>query len=136
MEALAVYGPTSGPPPVAPAGATAVVEVSAMARARLTRPLPVWPAVPAGSALRARRPTMTPLEADGSLAASRAADPATTAAEAEVPVMEVVPVPRASVVMPTPGAPRNVSAPELEPDHRASFWSVAETPTTLASPAG
>src|SRR5437763_759029 len=93
-------------------------------------------APPAGSAVRARRPAITPLEAEGSLATRRAAEPATMAADAEVPVMAAVPPPGASVVMPTPGAPRKVSAPELLPDHRASFWSVAETPMTLALPAG
>src|SRR4051812_44472 len=136
MDALAVYGPTTGPPPGAPTGVTAAVEVSVMARPMFTRPLPVWAALPAGSALRARRPAMTPLDADGSLAARSAAEPATMAADAEVPVTEVVPPPGASVVIPTPGAPRKVSAPELLPDHRASFWSVAETPMTVALPAG
>src|SRR3954451_8851097 len=53
------YGPTRGPPGptgAAPEGVTAVVDVSAMARAKFTRPLPVWAGVPAGSALRASRP--------------------------------------------------------------------------------
>ena len=87
----AVYGPTTGPPPPGtPAGVTPAVEVSAMARARLTRPLPEFPPV-VGSALRARRPTMVAGDALGSLARSSAAAPATTAAEAEVPVIEVTP---------------------------------------------
>jgi hypothetical protein len=65
------------------------VEVSVWARARFTRPLPVWPVVPAASAVRARRPTIVPFEADPSLARSSAAAPAMPAAEAEVPVMLV-----------------------------------------------
>ena len=39
--AAATYGPTSGPPPGAPTGVTALVPVSANARARFNRPLPV-----------------------------------------------------------------------------------------------
>ena len=54
--AAARYGPTSGPPlPTggAPIGSTESLAVSAIARARFSRPFPVWSAVPAGSALRA-----------------------------------------------------------------------------------
>src|SRR5262245_57210523 len=54
--AAAVYGPTTGPPPPAtPAGVMPSVELSLIARARFTRPLPDLPPV-VGSALRARRP--------------------------------------------------------------------------------
>src|SRR2546426_12570894 len=59
----ALYGPTNGPPPPtggAPAGWMKSVPVSASARAMLMRPLPVWIWVPAGSALRAGRPALTP----------------------------------------------------------------------------
>src|SRR5450759_3920338 len=134
--AAATYGPTSGPPPGAPAGTTSVVDVSAKARARFSRPLPVWSAVPAGSALRARRPTIAPAVADGSTARMSAAAPATSAAAADVPVMDEY-VPEASVVsMPTPGAATNTSAPKFELAHSASDGSVAATPTTPVSPAG
>src|SRR4051794_16490649 len=107
----AVYGPTAGPPPGAPAGVTATVDESARARATSTRPFPVWTVVPAGSALRARRPTTTPFDALGSLALSSAAAPATIAADAEVPVIDVTPPPGANALIETPGAERNVSAP-------------------------
>src|SRR5437867_3852110 len=88
--AAATYGPTNGPP--APTGAAPVgwmksMPVSARARAMLMRPLPVWSWVPAGSAMRARRPTMTPLVSAGSTARMKAAAPATIAADAEVPLM-------------------------------------------------
>src|SRR2546426_300635 len=86
----ATYGPTNGPPPPtggAPAGWTKSVPVSASARAMLMRPLPVWIWVPAGSAMRARRPTMTPLLRVGSTAFMNATAPATIAADAEVPLM-------------------------------------------------
>src|SRR5690348_2331094 len=66
--AAATYGPTNGPPAptgAAPAGLMNSVLVSASARARLIRPLPVCDCVPAGSALRARRPTMIPLVSVG-----------------------------------------------------------------------
>jgi hypothetical protein len=135
-DAPAVYGPTTGPPPGAPTGTTASGDESPIARARFTRPLPVWSLVPAASAFLAKRPTIVPLLADASFARMRAAAPATRAAEPEVPVTAAVPPPGASAVMPTPGAATNVSVPKLLPDHRASFWSVAETPTTFASPAG
>ena len=79
---------------------------------------------------------MTPLVAVGSFARSRAAAAATSAAEAEVPVIEVVLPPAARVRMSVPGAPRKVSAPKLELALRASFWSVFETPMTPRSPAG
>src|SRR3954447_7982033 len=117
-----VYGPTMGPPlPATPSGTTEVAEVSDRARARLTRPLPVSATVPAASALRARRPMMTPLEAEGSLALTSAAAPAAMAADADVPVTE--PAPEA---MSTPGAPRKVSAPEFDPVQRVSSRVVAE----------
>ena len=54
---------------------------------------------------------MTPFEADGSFARSSAAAAATTAAEADVPVIEVEPPPGATVRMPTPGAARNTAGP-------------------------
>src|SRR3954464_4016818 len=65
----ATYGPTNGPPVpdgAEPTGTTGLVEASASARARLTRPLLVCAEVPAGSALRARRPMMTAFDAAGS----------------------------------------------------------------------
>ena len=92
-------------------GTMGSVAVSVMARARFSRPLPVCSGVPAGSALRASRPTRTPFDAVGSFAANSAAPPATNAAEADVPVMEVVASPGASAVIPTPGAAMKVSAP-------------------------
>ena len=55
----------------------------------MSRPLPVSAAVPAASADSARRFTMAPLEAVGSLALTRAAAAATAAAEADVPVIVV-----------------------------------------------
>jgi len=90
---------------------TSVVDVSAMASARFRRPLPVSSWVPAGSALRARRPTIAPLVAEGSFAWRSAAAPATKADEAEVPLIEVVPELTASAVMSTPGAAMKVFAP-------------------------
>ncbi len=110
----ATYGPTSGPPGptgAAPAGSTPPVEVSAIARARFSRPFPVWATVPAASAFRASRPTMTPFEAPGSTARNSAAAAATSADDADVPVTDVVAPPAASVTMSVPGAPRNVSSP-------------------------
>lgn len=112
--AAATYGPTNGPPlptGAAPAGWTEPVPVSARARARFSRPLPVCSTVPAASALRARRPMTTPTLAVGSTARRRAAAPATSAAEADVPVTDVVPPPALRVVIDVPGAARNVSAP-------------------------
>src|SRR5437667_9693318 len=88
--AAATYGPTNGPPPPTggePTGSTASTDVSAIARARLRRPLPVWSELPAASAFRARRPTMTPLLANESFAFSSAAAPATSAAAADVPLI-------------------------------------------------
>ena len=84
------YGPTYGPPPPAggdPAGSTESVDVSETARARFNRPLPVWSDVPTASAFRARRPSITPLLADGSFAFNSAAAPATSAAAADVPLI-------------------------------------------------
>ena len=60
------------------------VPVSRNARAKLIRPLPVWSCVPAASALRASRPTMTPFVSVGSNAHNCAAAPATIAAELDV----------------------------------------------------
>ena len=54
---------------------------------------------------------MVPAKAVGSTARRSAAAAATSADDAEVPVMNVVPPPVASVAIPVPGAPRNVSAP-------------------------
>src|SRR5947208_12415744 len=88
VPAVATYGPTTGPPlptGAAPAGSTGSVAVSPAARARFSRPLPVDPA--ALSALRASRPTITPLVALESAAFRSAAEPATSAADADVPVM-------------------------------------------------
>src|SRR5436190_2021229 len=54
LIAAATYGPTYGPPPptgAAPAGTTASLDVSAVARSRFSRPLPVSVDVPAASAL-------------------------------------------------------------------------------------
>jgi hypothetical protein len=84
------YGPTNGPPSptgAAPAGCTGSVDVSASARGILIRPLPVASCVPAGSALRAMRPTITPLLSVGSTAFMRAARPATCAAAVDVPLI-------------------------------------------------
>ena len=92
-------------------GTMGSVAVSAIDRARFSRPLPVCSCVAAESALRANRPTTTAFDAVGSFATSSAAAPATNAAEAEVPVMEVVASPGASAVIPTPGAAMKVSAP-------------------------
>ena len=60
---------------------------------------------------RASRPTMTPFDAARSFAFSSAAAPATSAAEADVPVIDVVAPSGVSAVMPTPGAAMNVSCP-------------------------
>src|SRR5215210_1598202 len=91
LFAPATYGPTYGPPSptgAAPAGWIESLDVSSIARARLSRPLPVSSDdAPAGSAFRASRETMTPLEAPTEVALSSAAAPATCAAAAEVPVM-------------------------------------------------
>ena len=79
---------------------------------------------------------MTPLEALGSIARRSPAAAATAADAADVPDTVTVPPPASRVRMPSPGAPRNVSAPWFED---ASSWSdsfVLETPTTPRSPAG
>src|SRR2546428_3315314 len=84
----ALYGPTNRPPPptgAAPAGWTKSVPLSASARALLMRPLPVWSCVPAGSAGRARRPTMMALLSAGTAAPLNAAGPADIAAGARGP---------------------------------------------------
>src|SRR5438552_10481737 len=135
----ALYGPTNGPPPPtggAPAGWTKSVPVSASARAMLMRPLPVWSWVPAGSAMRARRPTMTPLLRVGSTAFMNAAAPATIAAEADVPLMTVYASPAVVVWMSVAGAAMKTLGPELLKGARASLGSVPETPMTPRSPAG
>ena len=85
----ALYGPTNGPPSPTgglPAGWIESVLVSERARKTLTRPLPVWSWVPAGSAVRAIRFTIIPFARDGSAARINAAVPATMAAEADVPL--------------------------------------------------
>ena len=108
------YGPTNGPPSPtgsAPAGCTSSVDVSASARGMLIRPLPVCSAVPAGSALRAIRPTTMPFVRAGSTAFINAASPATCAAAAEVPLMTIK-FPLMSIVwMSTPGAPMKTACP-------------------------
>src|SRR6185503_1477754 len=71
LRADATYGPTNGPPSptgAAPAGWTDPVDVSVNARARFSRPLPVSAAVPAASAVRARRPTIAPFDNEPSRA--------------------------------------------------------------------
>ena len=65
--AAVTYGPPS-PTGGAPAGTMPSVEVSVIAIARLSRPLPVSLVAATGSALRASRPMMTSLEAFGSFA--------------------------------------------------------------------
>lgn len=85
--------------------------MSAMARARFSRPLPVWSLVPAASALRASRPTMTPFDTLGAAAIISAAAPATPAAAAEVPLIVAYPPPAEVDSMLSPGAARNVSVP-------------------------
>src|SRR5437667_4132888 len=89
--AAATYGPTNGPPPVpsgaTPAGSIDVVDVSVIARSRLSRPLPVYVVVPTASAISPSRLTMTPLLVKTDDALINAAAPATAAAEAEVPVI-------------------------------------------------
>ena len=82
------YGPTNGPPlAAAPAGSIEVLTLSLIARARFSRPLPVWVALPTGSAFAASRLTITPLVAPTEDALISAAAPATAAAEAEVPLI-------------------------------------------------
>jgi hypothetical protein len=72
----------------------------------------------------------------GSTEKSSAAAPATIAADIDVPVTESVPPPTESALMSTPGAVRKTAFDWFEPLHNWSFWSVAPTPTTFASPAG
>ena len=89
LVAAILYGPTNGPPfpnGAVPAGWISLVLVSSIARATLTRPLPVCSCVPAAAALSAMRFTITPFDSDGSTARIKAALPATIAAEAEVPL--------------------------------------------------
>lgn len=82
-----LYGPTKGPPlPPTPAGSIELVDVSVTARPRLSRPLPVWSTVPTRSADSASRLTTTPFETPGVAATRSAATPATSAAEADVPL--------------------------------------------------
>jgi hypothetical protein len=113
----ATYGPTMGPPLGAPVGVTPSVDVSPTARARFRRPFPAPPV--AGSVLRASRPTIAAFDALGSTARNNAAAPAVTAADADVPVTEVVPA-ASEAVMFTPGAPMSTAALVLLPDHTAS----------------
>src|SRR5262249_17889822 len=114
LIAAARYGPTNGPPfPVggAPAGWMHTVLVSASARAMLMRPLPVWSWVPAGSAMRASRPTMMPFVSAGSTAFMKAAAPATIAADAEVPLITAYASPMAVVGMSVAGAAMKTLGP-------------------------
>ena len=138
--AAATYGPTIGPPePSGPApfgSRDDVPSVSATARSRFSRPLPVSDVVPAASAVRrdatrSRRwtPTGPPL-------AAAQPPPATSAADADVPVIEVEPPPGEVVRIPTPGAARNASSPKFELGASVSELSVFETPMTPRSPAG
>ena len=110
------YGPTTGPPVGEPAGMTSSDEVSSSARARLTRPLPA----PPGSAVRARRPMRVPLDAPGSALRRRAVAPATTAAEAEVPVTERTEPSVPAAAMSTAGAEMKAAVLALLPAHRTS----------------
>ena len=81
------------------------------------------------------RPTIVAVDAPESCARSSAAEPATIAADADVP--EIVVVPYASdAAMSTPGAVTNTASLVFEKEATASLWSVAPTPTTLARPAG
>src|SRR5262245_1010303 len=140
MDLAAIrYGPTNGPPSPtggAPNGCTSSVAVSASARAICNLPFPVSSGVPAGSAFLASLPTITPLLSDGSTARMNAAAPATKAAEAELPLHATYPPFLYVLTISTPGAAMKIVGPKLLLDARASFWSVAETPTTLLSPAG
>ena len=80
FRAAARYGPTIGPPSptgAAPSGLIESLDVSASARARFTRPLPVSASGPPGRRCAPGAPTMTPFEAPGSTARSSAAAPAT-----------------------------------------------------------
>src|SRR6266545_1069434 len=124
--AAATYGPTNGPPSptgAAPAGWMKSVPVSASARAMLMRPLPVWSWVPAGSAMRARRPTMMPFVSVGSTAFMKAAAPATIAADAEVPLMTLYASPISVVWISVAGAAMKTLCPELLKGTRVSFGS-------------
>jgi len=124
LTAAAWYGPTNGPPSPtgsAPAGWTGSVPVSASARAMLIRPFPVCSWVPAGSAMRAIRPTMTPLVRLGSTARMNAATPATIAADADVPVAVEYAPPVSVVRISIPGAAMNTDWPWLLKDAGASF---------------
>ncbi len=98
--------------------------------------MPVSLVEPAGSAFRARRPTIVPLEASASSAASSAAEPATTAEEAEVPEMVLTPPPTAAAVTPSPGAAMKADSPRVLEAATVSPEVVFATPTTLAAPAG
>ena len=79
---------------------------------------------------------MTPGPTPGSLAATRAAAPATSAAAVEVPESRLVPPPASRTGMSTPGAAMKTLSPEFEKPARASSWFVADTPTTPGCPAG
>src|SRR5690242_1086895 len=107
-----------GPPsPVggAPAGSVALLDVSLIARSRLSRPLPVCADVPAASADSASRLTMTPFElALTDEAFSSAAAPATSAAAADVPLTRPYRPPVWVVRMFSPGAAMKTSGPVFE----------------------
>ena len=137
LFAAVTYGPTRGPPSptgVEPDGWISSGDASAMARARLRRPLPTC--VPAsGSAVAARRLTTTPFDSCGSLARSRAAAPATRAALADVPETSSTEPPAEVVAMPRPGAARK-AAPVFDIALMRSVASVPATPMTPRSPAG
>ena len=80
---------------------------------------------------------MTPFAALGSIAFSSAAAPATSAAEADVPVIDVVAAAGGVVRMLVAGrGEERVRAVVADEPLSASFWSVLETPMTPRSPAG
>ncbi len=83
-------------------------------------------------------PARSSLEASAFVAPfarSNAARPAASAADADVPVIELYPPPGAVARMPTPGAATD-ALPVLLPAAMASFSSVAATPMTFDIPAG
>ena len=88
------------------------------------------------AAERARRPTIVPDVAAGSMARRRAAAAATSADEAEVPETTRIEPSAARVGISTPGAATKTSEPRLLLVASASVRSVAATPTTPVAPAG
>src|SRR2546427_827379 len=115
------------------------VPVSASARAMLMRPLPVWSWVPAGSAMRARRPTMIPFVSVGSTARMNAAAPATIAAEADVPLMTVYASPVVVVWMSVAGAAMKTLGPGVLKGARGALATplgVVGRPAGEAAPRG